>query len=119
VTGRHIIWEKVAGHAGVAGNERCDDIATGFADDVAPHLYVGPLSSYQIDLSVSTPTKKPTKKSSSAKAYSYLSLVDGVLEKHQTWTECEARVKGVKGARFKKAFSPSDEDTIASEWGVN
>lgn len=119
VSGRHITWEKVAGHAGVAGNERCDDIATGFADDIAPHLYVGPLSSYPVDLTATASVKKPSKKSSSAKAYSYLSLVAGVLQKHATWAECEARVKGVKGARFKKAFSPSDEEMIAHEWGIN
>lgn len=119
-SGLSISWKYVEGHAGHPGNERCDEIATSFADKVAIDLYHGTTSKYPIDLKAeSKPSaKKTSKKSSSAKAYSYLSLVGGILKKHSTWTECEARVKGIKGAKFKKAFSASDEDTIAREWGM-
>ncbi|MEZ4114254.1 MAG: hypothetical protein R3B65_02310 [Candidatus Paceibacterota bacterium] len=42
-------------------------------------------------------------------------MVDGKIEKHTTWAECEARVKGKK-ARFKKTFSKEDEENIIKEW---
>lgn len=117
--GLKIDWKYVKGHAGHPGNERCDEIATAFADNSAPDLYNGPLNKYVIDLDaepVSSPVSDSRKKSSSAKAYSYLSLVQGILEKHKTWSECEARVKGVKGARYKKSFSPDDEKKIIKDW---
>jgi ribonuclease HI len=53
-----------------------------------------------------------------AAAYSYLSLVDGALERHTTWADCERRVKGRAGARFKKAMSAADEADILRSWGV-
>ena len=46
--GRNIQWKYVGGHKGIAGNERCDQIATGFADGGWPELFKGPLSDYPI-----------------------------------------------------------------------
>lgn len=46
--GRQVEWKHVRGHAGVEHNERCDVIATEFADNLNPHLYDGPASSYKI-----------------------------------------------------------------------
>jgi len=37
----------VAGHSGVPLNERADEIATTFADDLVPNLYNGPRDKYQ------------------------------------------------------------------------
>ena len=37
--GKKISWKQVSGHAGVAGNERCDEIATAFASGENPELY--------------------------------------------------------------------------------
>jgi ribonuclease HI len=51
-------------------------------------------------------------------AHSYLSLVDGEVARHATWAECERRVKGRSGARFKKATSAADEAAILRAWGV-
>ncbi|HEY9480868.1 MAG TPA: ribonuclease HI [Candidatus Paceibacterota bacterium] len=117
--GLSVEWKYVEGHAGHPGNERCDEIATGMADKVSVDLYHGPRDKYPVDLdaepAVGAIAKKKSK--SSAPGYSYLSVVDGTLEIHKTWKECEARVKGVKGARFKKALSKEDEDTIRKEWG--
>lgn len=114
-----IEWKYVQGHAGHPGNERCDEIATGFADKAEVHLYKGSRNNYTVDLDA-TPTAAALKKkkSSNAKAYSYLSFVDGELMTHKTWAECEARVKGKKNAKFKKAISADDEKTIIAEWGV-
>ena len=59
-----------------------------------------------------------TRSTSKGSAYSYLSLIDGALERHATWAECERRVKGRAGARFKKAMSAADEADILRSWGV-
>ena len=50
--GKEISWQHVAGHAGIAGNERCDEIANSFADGDAPTLYSGPRVDYKTSLSL-------------------------------------------------------------------
>jgi ribonuclease HI len=60
----------------------------------------------------------PSGSRSRAAAHSYLSVVDGVLMRHATWAECEGRVKGRAGARFKKASSPAEESSILRSWGI-
>ena len=120
--GKKIEWKYVAGHSGTPGNERCDEIATSFADGNNPSLYKGHLSNYSVplfDLSkVSSAGKNKNDKSrSKAKAYSYLSMIDGAIMKHKSWEECEKRVKGKSGAKFKKALSAEEEEEIEKEWG--
>lgn len=120
--GKKIEWKYVAGHSGTPGNERCDEIATSFADGNNPSLYKGTLSNYSVPLfdlsNVSSAGKNKTGKSrSKAKAYSYLSMVDGVIMKHKSWEDCEKRVKGKSGAKFKKALSAEEEEGIEKEWG--
>ncbi len=117
---KNISWHYVGGHIGVAGNERCDEIASSFASGEKVELYSGSFSDYKIDVTnLGHQTEKKEKKSkSNAPAYSYLSLVNGVLNKDKTWAECEKRVKGVKGAKFKKSISAEDEIEILKEWGV-
>lgn len=114
-----IEWKYVQGHAGHPGNERCDEIATSFADNVEANLFNGLREKYPVDLDAA-PVAQPKKSKSknSAKAYSYLSLVDGELVIHATWPECEGRVKGKKNAKFKKSISAEDEKRIISEWGM-
>jgi ribonuclease HI len=119
--GKNIKWNYVGGHIGVAGNERCDEIATSFADNVEIKLFKGKISDYEYDLCDTKGCAVKSKKKSSNKgpAYSYLSLVHGVLHIDKTWAECEKRVKGVKGdVKFKKATSPSEETEILREWKV-
>lgn len=123
-----IVWHYVPGHVGVVANERCDEIATSFAGGKAIKLFRGKLSDYQketgkdiLNFSIDEElSKEKSEKRSKAnvKAYSYLSLVDGVPMRHTTWAECEARVKGVR-AKFKKTASKEDEDAILKEWGVH
>lgn len=125
IEGRDVKWKYVGGHIGILGNERCDHIATAFADGRKISLYKGPLSAYDLPdiLNVShDETKTATKKSSSshskAKAYSYVSSVGGVIEVHHTWADCEKRVKGTKGARYKKSVSVEDEQNIITEFSA-
>jgi ribonuclease HI len=120
--GRKIIWNHVGGHIGVPGNERCDEIANAFADGGEIKLFNGKFSEYTIDLSdiKGNSVKKKNKSNSKVKAYSYLSLVNGVFHKDNNWKDCEKRVKGVKGSvKFKKSISIEDENEIMKEWKLN
>lgn len=112
-----ISWHNVGGHVGIGGNERVDEIASGYATHEPPPLYSGARGEYPIDLqNIEVDESLQQKKSESRsraklKAYSYVSAVDGVVEVHKTWAECEARVRGKK-ARFKKAVSAEEEKSI-------
>ncbi|MSR87654.1 MAG: ribonuclease HI [Candidatus Zambryskibacteria bacterium] len=44
---KEITWKHVTGHSGHGLNERCDEIATSFADGLEVILYNGDKSSYQ------------------------------------------------------------------------
>ncbi len=116
-------FKYVPGHAGVPGNERCDQIGVMYSKGETPNLYSGPLSQYSHDVfSVPNSLDLPEQKKSSGKSkkpISYLSYVNGSLERHGSWSECEARVKGRPGAKFKKAFSKDEEVEIAKGWGAS
>ncbi len=127
-----IMWRLVAGHKNVPANERVDTIATTFAAAKKPILFSGPSTTYTIDLTpffnlekIDTSflgldnfqnSKTKTKKKSGAPAYSYVSMVHGVIARHATWQECFERVRGVSGARFKKARSSEDEKNIIANF---
>jgi ribonuclease HI len=130
--GTKIIWNQIGGHVGIAGNERCDEIATSFADGQPVELFSGKWADYSLrdvvdvdhdeensnvnsDSKSKIKTASLKKSHSKAAAYSYVSLVDGVVQTHTTWAECEARVKGASGAKYKKALLKADEvEIIAS-----
>jgi ribonuclease HI len=124
-----ISWEYVRGHSGIPGNERVDAIADGLARGQQITLYNGPLVGYTVPIfdipdNTSVPKRSSTSSggrssSSKAAAYSYLSLVDGTAMRHSTWADCERRVKGRSGARYKKAISAADESAILRDWRVN
>jgi ribonuclease HI len=120
---RQVNWKYVGGHVGIAGNERCDEIATALADEKKFNLYNGPLSGYDLQniLNISYDESKAAKKDSSssrsrAKAFSYISKVGGKIEVHGTWAECEKRVKGIAGARYKKSLDKADEMSVIQEF---
>ncbi len=120
---KKIDFKYVGGHIGIAGNERCDIIATSFADNVKIDLYKGSLSGYPIskvtnvshDL-VKADSKQNAKSHSKKPAFSYVSAVNGKVEIHSNWTDCEKRVKGAKNARFKKALNKEDQDNLVREF---
>ncbi|MEK7501388.1 MAG: ribonuclease HI [Patescibacteria group bacterium] len=45
---RTVDWFHISGHAGIAGNERCDGIATAFADSEPVKLFDDSLEKYNI-----------------------------------------------------------------------
>ena len=114
----HISWIHIPGHAGIAGNERADAIASGFASNSPVSLYQGPLLSYGFDpYSLQIHSRKlASKKAKGQKAYSYLSQVEGVLARHRSWDECQARTSGKSGAKFKKTLNQADEEATIRLW---
>jgi ribonuclease HI len=123
---RAISWHYVRGHVGTPGNERVDEIADSFAVQAPVALYDGLLLGYSVALlDLPDDTSVPVRTSSSGGSkpksapYSYLSVVDGKPMRHKTWAECDARVRGRSGARFKKATSAADEVAILRAWQVN
>jgi ribonuclease HI len=117
-----IDWRYVKGHSGVPGNERCDAIAVSFAQGKPVALFDGPVSTYTVGLeAIADPSlvRAASRKSSSAKAHSYVSLLGGVPMRHSTWAECERRVKGKANAKYRKATSAQEESEILRSWGVD
>lgn len=118
-------WVQVKGHAGHDLNERCDEIAVAYTKGKRPELYDGPAVGCGYSLlepgaellrdTVRRPLGKIREK---PKGGWYLSLVGGKLEKHASWPECQARVHGVSGARFKKVSSPEEEEAVRRAWGA-
>ena len=120
---REVNFKVVAGHVGIPGNERADRIASDLAEGKEVELYKGVLHDYKINVMdfktdpVAVASKEIRKiKKTSGKAFSYLSMVKGDIKTHKTWAECEERVKGVAGAKFRKSFSPEDEKEIIESW---
>ena len=144
--GKKINWVLLPGHAGVAGNERCDQIATLFADNVSgeissnPKLFEGSFKKYEeiksgeiaietsklldvfynpslIKMAKDDKNASGAKKSgNSAKAFSYVSKVDGKIYIDKNWVDCEKRVKGTKGALYKKSVSLNDQENISRDF---
>ncbi len=117
-----ISWKHVSGHTGVVGNERADEIACAFADGKDPGLKDVSFEEYgkNIFSLEQTLTKKEIKAGSrsSAKAYSYVSSVEGEVRSHKSWDDCKKRVEGISGARFKKVYSPDEERELIRDWSA-
>lgn len=119
---RKVEWKYVRGHSGIPGNERVDEIAVSYSQGRSFDLYSGPIAHYPVELhklpqSLSLPEMRP-KTPSQAKPFSYLSLVGTIPMRHGSWSECEGRIKGVSGAKFKKAMTAQEEMEILKSWGV-
>jgi ribonuclease HI len=112
---------KVAGHSGHEFNDRCDELAVGAALGKKQILFKGTYTAYLGYLAENPPSspvkKSPSKKSSSSeKPYSYVSCVGGIVYADKSWSACEARVKGKKGAKFKKVFSKAEETELMQDY---
>lgn len=112
-----VSFTYTAGHAGDPDNERCDAIASAFAQGRAVTFREG------VD---PTPPRPPARRTqakgrrvSGRKGPGvYLSYVDGCLRRHETWAECERVVKGVSGARFKKCRTEEEVEATLRQWGL-
>jgi ribonuclease HI len=131
-----ISWRLIKGHNGFAGNERVDEIATGYAAGGSSKksqatLYNGSLEKYQIELGAietilalpdspadysDADRRRSSERHSGKKPYSYVSVVGRKVMIHPSWFECEQRVKGVSGARFKKVFSAEEEKRVIADF---
>jgi ribonuclease HI len=113
-------WKWVKGHSGVPGNDRADEIGVLFSKGSRPGLYDGPLLGYGVaihDIPDNTELPELKPRVAKAPAHSYLSLLGSTPMRHANWAECERRVKGQSGAKFKKAASPEEETAILRSWG--
>lgn len=117
-----IKWDFVKGHEGIDGNERCDRIAVAYSKNEYVSLYNGEAKDYFFDISVLPPIRPlpemKSKASGPSKPAWYISYVNGVLTKHNTWGECEAVVKG-RPAKFKKVTSQEEEEAVKKTWGIS
>jgi ribonuclease HI len=115
-------WNFVKGHAGDPGNERCDEIAVAGSKKSYVNLYRGPAKNYIFDTTVlpepkALPEMNKKPEASASKPAWYISYVNGVFNRHQTWKECEALVKG-RAAKFKKVTSEEEETQVKKSWGI-
>ena len=116
-------WRWVKGHAGHDANERCDAIAVALAKRQGIELYEGPLLEYPYGSLLPSeakplPVRSRDRKAADTRPVSYLSYLDGKLERHDTWAQCEARVKG-RPAKFKKVRSEDEAAEVRRSWGLD
>ena len=118
-----ISWDYVRGHNDDPGNERCDQIAVAFSKNNFIQLFQGSSENYIFDVTAAAkseplPEARDWKKSPADKKNSwYLSLINGVITKYSTWSECEAQVKGRPAVKFKKVSSDQEEQDLLKSWG--
>jgi len=115
-------WRWVKGHSGHDANERCDVIAVSLAKRLPVDLYEGPLLEYPYGSLLPSeakaiPVRPKARKAADTRPTSYLSLLDGEVQRHSTWAACEARVKG-RPAKFKKVRSEDEAAETRRSWGL-
>ncbi len=106
-------WNIVPGHSGLPGNEKCDELAVKVQKDREFHEKVFSLKDYEFDI-----RKHPDLNRFRKQDPFYLSYVNGSLERHSSWSECEARVKSRPGAKFKKVKNLHEEEETLKAWGL-
>ena len=113
-----IEWLYVPAHRGYPGNERCDEIAVAFSKIQKVKLFQGNKSDYGLNLEKLPPPKTLPDAKHKKQIPIYLSFVDGRLYRDKDWKDCEVRVRGVPGAKFKKVESDEEERLQIEEWGA-
>lgn len=111
----NIKWNKVKGHSGVDLNERCDVLATSFAKQEEIDLFTGDYETYISIIPKHFPTTAFAKKKTPKGGF-YISKIGDVVLEHKTWEECEAYVKGEKGAKYKKVSNTEEAKEIINSW---
>ncbi|MDF1552100.1 MAG: ribonuclease HI [Deferrisomatales bacterium] len=119
-----VCWEHVRGHQGHPFNERCDEIANGFARGTPPELrrgdgsWIGGTAAPVASIPSAAPATPTVGVPSGMGFPFYLSYRDGELRLHGDWADCEAWVKGVRGVRYKKVRSPAELGSTLTAWGI-
>jgi ribonuclease HI len=120
-----IRWQHVRGHTGDPNNERVDDIARAFASGQVPQLYHGHIGTPEDPVQNKTAPSAvhPEKVSSRSRPAKfskpqYVSIVKNRVALDDNWAACEARVRGVSGARYKKVRTPEELEAFCSQHGV-
>ncbi len=116
-----IDWKYCKGHAGIPGNERCDEISVSLSLKKSIFLFNGSAKDYMWDLQTLPPDLPwPQMNSSKTKkvVFSYLSYINGKVYRDTDWKSCEARVKGRSGVQFKKTHSATEEMEVLKSWGL-
>lgn len=107
---RRVTWQWTRAHVGTPGNERCDRIARWFAASIGPLELAPPGAT--VAAAPATP-RRPAPAGTT-----YLSMVDGIVARHATWGDCERRVHGVRGARYRKVRNADEERATIAAWGL-
>lgn len=120
--GIQLDWNYVRGHTGDLGNERCDQIAVGFSKMSPPRLESVISSDYRFDIlkwpnSEPLPEMKARKPNDPNKKSWYIALNGSQLMTFNTWSECEAAVKGRSGVKFKKVSTAEEQQSVLDQWG--
>lgn len=111
----NVHWHHVKGHAGHVHNERANTLAQLQAGSrgaaAAPRV---PAST-----APARPLTVGTGDATVARYPCYVSMVNGIVERHATWDDCKAATHGVSGARFKKIASLAELQAQLRSWGVS
>ncbi len=116
LAGTRVRWQRVAGHAGHALNERADQIAHAYANGRTPP----PPPPLPLDDAAQAADTALVQAVAAVRpaGQTYLSLVRGQLKRHLTWDDCKQRVEGVSGARYKKCRTAQEELHTVRGWGI-
>ncbi len=110
-----IEWSYVPAHSGIGCNERVDEVAVAFSKGNPIAFFSGSAQAVGLDpVGDCAPSAKAKKISPQ-----YLSFIEGKLETHTTWAECENRVRGKANAKFKKVVTEAERTAVLSKWGLN
>jgi ribonuclease HI len=118
-------WLHVRGHSGNPNNERVDDIARAFASGQTPKLFCGqagapgdPVQKEAAPPAVRARRVTSGRPSSSFTKPQYVSIIQGDVVMDDDWPSCEARVRGVAGAKYKKVRTSEELTEFCAKHGV-
>lgn len=107
VSGSHVRWQHVKGHAGHPLNERANSLAQAQA---------GSGSSAPVARGQQASPQTPS--TDTAVFPCYISLIGSNLQRHAKWESCQHVVHGVSGAKFKKVANQQQLDAQLLIWQV-